>query len=75
MAEDKREFNDMHPQFPDENKVKCKDCKFRDRTEVDLFGKHYRPGVTRDTCEQYKRKPAEILFYEAPCAFYEKDKG
>lgn len=76
MAKDKREFTDFHPQFPDENKVKCNDCKFRDKTEVDLLGKHYRPGITRDTCEAYKNgnhKPLPILFEQADCQYYEKD--
>lgn len=76
MKIDKREFNDMHPQFPDPEKVMCKDCKFRDRTEVDLLGKHYRPGITRTNCEKYrnpKDKPMDILFNGAKCLYYEKD--
>ena len=75
MAKDKREFNDMHPQFPDPENVACKDCKFRDKTEVDIGGKHLKPGVIRSNCDVFKDKPLEILFNGAPCAFYEKDKG
>lgn len=72
-----REFNDMHPEWPDENKVVCRDCRFRDKTEVFLLGKREEVGITRCNCEKYpgngENKPVGILFYGDPCPFYEKE--
>lgn len=68
--------------FPDEKTILCKDCRFRDKTEVDLFGKLMKVGITRDTCDKYTGyntpdgtgyKPHDVLFNNADCLYYEKD--
>lgn len=67
--------------FPDEKKILCKDCKFRDKEEVEFLGKVYKDGITRDTCDKYTGygengtgyKPHEVLFHQGDCVYYEKD--
>lgn len=80
MAEEKRrEFTPMKGTWADPEKVVCKDCVFRDRTVVELFGKKDACGITRDTCEIYKGppttayKPSSILLHNEPCQYYTKE--
>ena len=63
----------MHGVFPDEKKIACKDCKFRDKTIVTVGSVTKAVGVTRATCEVYDAKPTKILFRNAPCEYYQKD--
>lgn len=76
MAE-KREFTDFHPVFPDKKRIKCSDCKYRDRTTVELGGKKYEPGITRATCKKFNGnptyKPDSILFDNDDCIYYEAE--
>lgn len=73
-----RRFTPIRGTWPDPEKVVCRDCAFRDRTVVELFGKTIACGITRDTCDIYKGppstsyKPSEILFYNEPCRYYQK---
>lgn len=72
----KREFTPMRGTWADPEKVVCKDCVFRDRTVVELFGKKDPCGITRGTCEIYKEpniKPMDILLHGAPCQYYTKE--
>lgn len=69
----------MRGTFPDPEKIKCKDCKYRDKTVVVIEGKAHYCGVTRGECEKYKwgetmGKPHDVLFQNADCEFYEQSK-
>ena len=65
--------------YPDREKVKCKDCVFRDKTEVKVNGKVLKVGITKSTCEMYlgppddMYKPTSILFQNENCDFYSKE--
>ena len=65
--------------WPNPKKVCCKDCIFRDKTVVDMYGEIKAVGVTRSTCDIYTRqngtKPNAILFQNEKCRFYKKDKN
>lgn len=65
-------------QTADPNKIRCRDCIFRDKTQVTIGGETARVGITRDTCVIFdgKRgnwKPTEILLDGANCLMYERD--
>lgn len=70
---DKRDFGEIRGQFAKQD-IFCKDCKYRDRTAVQIGKKIIYSGVTRDTCEKYvageNRKPYSVLFQGERCAFY-----
>lgn len=74
---DKRDFGEIHGQFPDPQKVQCKDCVFRDKTKLTLDGKTIYPGITKDYCEIYDRntngKGNGILFWGEKCKYYVKE--
>lgn len=67
-------------QFPDREQIICKDCKYRDKTVLDLGDKKIPVGVTKAFCKKYEAppksngKPHEILFENGICDYYEKDK-
>lgn len=70
-----REFDPIKGQRPDADII-CKDCMFRDKTEIELCGKVVHSGVTKDTCIVFTDglfKPSDVLFAHAPCEFYVKD--
>lgn len=66
-------------QFPDRNKIICKDCIFRDRTVIELGEKEIPVGVTKAFCDMYQAPPAsngkphDVLFNNADCEFYVKE--
>ena len=66
-------------QFPDRNKIICKDCIFRDRTVIELGEKEIPVGVTKAFCDMYQAPPAsngkphDVLFSNADCEFYVKE--
>ena len=75
MAE-KREQEPLKGVFPNPKKIKCKDCVFRDKGQMELGGKAIEYGVTKDQCEIFQKpnyKYHEILFQNANCEFYVKD--
>lgn len=76
-----REFTPIKGSWPDPKKVKCKDCKFRDRTAVEINGRMIYSGIVKSFCDKYvgydkggNYKPNEILFQNADCEYYEKEK-
>lgn len=65
-------------QKADPNKIKCRDCIYRDTTEVVLSGEKVRVGLTRDTCLIYDGKkgnwkPSGVYYMNENCPFYEVD--
>ena len=66
-------------QFPDLNKIKCRDCIYRDKTVVELNGKEIKVGVTRAFCDMFigppddNGKPRNVLFGNEDCDLYEKE--
>ena len=66
-------------QFPDRDKIICKDCKFRDPTVIKLGEKEIPVGVTKAFCDMYQAPPAsngkphDVLFNNADCEFYAKE--
>ena len=64
-------------QRPDPEKVRCRNCLYRDQTTVNAGGKKIPVGVTRGTCLVFNkpgnRKPMTVLFDNADCPMYEKD--
>lgn len=75
------ENNEIRPQWPDPKKIICKDCIYRDKTEIDLDGKKIPCGVTKDFCKIYlgppndNGKPHTVLFQNDYCEFYEEDRN
>ena len=71
-------FTEMKGQFPDADKVKCRDCAFKDKTVIDVEGEQIACGVTRSYCDKYPKgktngKPHDVLFLNADCQYYKKD--
>lgn len=64
---------------PDPATIYCRNCIFRDRTEVKVGKKVIKVGIAKDTCKMYDgkpmRKPSEILFYGVECPYWEEDNG
>lgn len=76
---EKENVSPMRGIFPDPEKIKCRDCFNRDRTEVKILGKMKKVGITKAFCAAYpeppdsRGKPSEVLFQNADCRFYVKD--
>lgn len=69
-----RERDPIIGTFSDLEKIKCKDCIYRDKRLV--LGKD--TGARKAWCEIYTKedgisKPTEILFKNADCEFYKKE--
>lgn len=71
---EKREFSPMIGQKPNPNKIKCRTCAFRDMTVITLDQKTIPVGITKSKCEMFEAKPRAILFQNADCEFYVKEK-
>jgi hypothetical protein len=75
------ENDEIRPQWPDPNKIMCKDCIFRDKTEIKVNDKIIKCGVTKDLCRVYlgpphdNGKPHDVLFLNDYCEFYEEEKN
>lgn len=71
--------SELKGQFPDKNKIKCKDCIFRDHTVITIGDKTIPVGVTKAFCDAYQQPPAsngkphDVLFDNADCEFYAKE--
>lgn len=74
MSEEKKreDFTPIHGQYPDAEKIACKDCAFRDKTVVKILGKTIPAGITKGACKMYELKPHDVLFQNAPCQYYTK---
>lgn len=59
--------------FPDPRKIRCKDCKKRNKDEVKIGDSVVCVGATKSSCDAYKYKPNDILFHNYDCNFYEKE--
>lgn len=73
---EKREFDPLKGSWPDPDKIMCRDCVFRDKTEVVLSKKIIKCGITKNECEIYQKpnyKPTEILLQNAECDYYVND--
>ena len=73
----KREFSPMKCQMPNPNEIFCHDCAFRDKTTISIGKQVIAVGVTKGNCDVYvypNKKPSEVLFQEAPCDYWVKDK-
>lgn len=57
--------------LPDINKIKCKDCAYRekDRPELSI------DGATLGICQVYEFKPVSILSGKSGCAYYVKEEA
>lgn len=70
----------MRATFADPKKVICKNCLFRDKTEVVVGDKVIKAGVTKQFCAAYPEppdsngKPLGILFYGDKCKYYQNEK-
>ena len=66
-------------QFPNKEKIICKDCVFRDKALIELGGKEIPVGVTKAFCEKYEAppksngKPHDVLFGNGICEYYRKE--
>lgn len=71
------EFTPMRGQWPDPDKIVCRNCAFRDKTIVEVEGVDKPVGITRDTCEMFDGtedcKPHDVLFLNADCEYYLED--
>lgn len=71
--------SEIKGQFPDKETIKCKDCIFRDHTEIELGDKKIPVGVTKAFCDMYQAppksngKPHDVLFNNEDCEFYAKE--
>ena len=74
--DERREFSPMVGTWPDAKKIRCRDCFLRDKTEVVIDGKRYKPGITKAFCAAYlpppdsNGKPHDVLFRNADCKYY-----
>lgn len=74
-----REFSPMKMAHPNPKTIKCKNCKYRDKTTVEIDGEIIDVGITKGRCEKYldypydMGKPSAILFQNADCEYYEKE--
>lgn len=84
MAEEKKmnakeAQSPIRVQFPNPNKIICKDCVFRDHTVIDVGDKELHVGTTKAYCDMYQKPPAsngkphEILFEGKTCELYAKE--
>lgn len=48
-------------QFPDKEKIICKDCIFRDKTLVEIGNKKIPVGATKSFCEKYEAPPKKQM--------------
>lgn len=71
--------SEIKGQFPNKDKIICKDCMFRDKTTLKLGKNEIPVGVIKAFCEKYETppksngKPHEILFENGICEYYEKE--
>ena len=71
--------SEMKGQFTNKDKIKCKDCIFRDHTTVEIGEKEIPVGVTKAYCDAYQAppvsngKPHDVLFNNGDCEFYAKE--
>lgn len=70
----KRELDPIVGQFPDQNKIRCRDCIFR--LKIPFADKDI--GPMNAYCHTYTKensdgKPIDILFKNTNCKYYEKD--
>lgn len=71
--------SEIKGQFPDRDKILCKDCIFRDHTHVKIGEKEIPVGITKAYCDAYQPPPAsngkphDVLFNNADCEFYAKE--
>lgn len=71
-----KEYDPIKAQMPQADKIKCRDCKNRDKACVDINGKRILVGVTKSFCAAYADgvgKPYDVLFQNVNCKYYEKD--
>lgn len=74
----KKERDVIRPQTPSAEKIKCRDCIYRDKATVDVGDKILPVGVTRYWCTMYPQppkgngKPRKILFDNADCPHHKK---
>ena len=74
----KREFSPMKGQMADPEQIFCRNCAFRDKTEIKVDGTILKVGITKGQCDIYvypNRKPSDILFQEAPCDYWVQDES
>lgn len=72
----KREEQPMKGAWPDPKKIACRNCFFRDRTQITLGEETIPVGITKDFCAVFtgaEGKPKGVLFQNEPCPFYEED--
>ena len=75
----KREFDPIKGTFPDADKIRCRKCIYRDKTELKLDGKVIKVGVTKAFCDKYPAppksngKPHEVLFLNTDCPYYKSE--
>lgn len=71
--------SEIKGQFPDRNKILCKDCIFRDHAYIKIGEKEISVGITKIYCDAYQPppvsngKPYDVLFNNADCEFYAKE--
>lgn len=71
--------SEIKGQFPDKDKIFCKDCIYRDKAVINLGNKKIPVGVTKAFCAKYESppksngKPHEVLFENGDCIYYEKE--
>lgn len=76
-----REFDPMKMTQPDPDKIACRDCLYRDRDEINLGDVVIKCGITKGYCDIFPEggedngKPLDVLFQNAPCPEYVKDKS
>ena len=69
----KWEDDDWVTKYPEKDKIKCKDCIFRENDRK-LNERQILDGATLGICKVYTVvKPSEILFDGEDCPYYQKD--
>ena len=68
----------MKMQTAEPERMKCRDCIYRDQDTMKIDGKVIQTGIARATClifdgEKGRWKPNNVYFLNEDCIFYEQD--
>lgn len=70
--------SEVRAQAADPNRIRCRDCIYRDRDTMVIDGETIQTGVMRGRCLMFDGKsgnwkPIHVTMYNENCMFYEQD--
>ena len=76
----KKEFTPIHGQFPDREKIQCRNCMFRKKVLVTIDDQTMDIGAGKSFCDIFpgppedNGKPVPIMFNQQTCPYKIKEK-